>query len=65
MNGRRAEGKTDGVKEERLKVTEGEEGDIALEKYNRANACPPEQPFYKGPRTICTKTNEITDPRVG
>ena len=33
--------RADGVKEGRLKVTEGEEGDITREKYSLASACPP------------------------
>ena len=53
----------DGVKEERLKVIEGVEGRHYTGQIQPSQPMPPEQPFDKGPRTIYTKTNEITGPR--
>ena len=54
----------DGVKEERLKVTEWEGERHYIGKIQPSQRMPPEKPFDKGPRTIYTKTNEITDPWV-
>ena len=53
-----------GVKEERLKVREWEGGRHYTRQIQPSQRIPPEQPFDKGPRTIYTKTNEITDPQV-
>ena len=54
----------DGVKEERFKVTEGRGGRHYMGQIQPSLCMPPGKPFDKGPGTIHTKTNEITDPWV-